>query len=262
MIGIMTAVYKNVSNLLNDFVSPGDVYHKIHKLRLGRTISVLLDEQPISGKLLEIGTSHVIPLVLKELVPKLQVHVTEFDLSKSEKGKITFTHGENSRTCPVYRINLETTPIPVEDETFDYVLCSEVLEHMEQDPMFMMSEINRVLKPGGTLLLTTPNILSSHAITKMLRGEDPYFYMQYRKAGTLDRHNYEYSINTVSQVLKASGFSGKGWTEDTFGVPVMADITKLLSHGFEIRNVGDNIFCVAKKVGPVVDRYPSVLYLD
>jgi len=262
MISTMATVYKNVSDLLGELISSDDAYHKTHKRRLGRTISVLLDEQPTSGKLLETGTSHVFPLALKELVPKLQVHVTEFDLSKSEKGKITFTHGERSRTCPVYRINLETTPIPAEDETFDYVLCSEVIEHMEQDPMFMMSEINRVLKPGGILLLTTPNILSSHAITKMLRGEDPYFYMQYRKAGTLDRHNYEYSLNTISQVLKASGFSGRGWTEDTFGAPAMESVAKLLSHGFEIRNVGDNIFCVAKKVGPVVDRYPGVLYSD
>lgn len=248
---------------LLDKLSPNDnPYLATHKKRMGRTLSVLLDESPTKGKLLEIGTSSVVPLALKELVPNLVVHVTEYDLSKPEKGKTTLTLGEYTRTCPVYRVNIETTPLPAEDETFDYILCSEVIEHMEQDPMFMMSEINRVMKPGGVLVLTTPNILSSHAITKMLRGEDPYFYMQYRKAGTLDRHNYEYSINTVSKVLKASGFSGKGWTEDTFGAPTVGDVAKLLSFGFEIRNVGDNIFCVAKKVGPVVDRFPSVLYSD
>lgn len=258
----MNKVYSNVSSVLDELILQDDVYHRTHRLRLGRTISVLLDEQPVKGKLLETGTSPVIPLALKELVPNLQVHVTEFDLSKPQKGKTTFTIGESSRTCPTYRVNLEKDVIPVEDESFDYVLCSEVIEHMEQDPMFMMSEINRVLKPGGVLVLTTPNILSSRAITRMLRGDDPYFYMQYRKAGTLDRHNYEYTLGSVSQVLKASGFKGKGWTEDTFGKPALEDVNKLISFGYNIMHFGDNIFCVAKKVGPVVDRYPKVIYSD
>jgi len=250
-----------VSKVLDELILRTDMYHKTHRKRLERTLQVLLELTP-EGKLLETGTSAVIPLALKVLTPKLQVHLTEFDLTKSEKGKISFSIGEHSRTCPVYRINLETTPIPVEDETFDYVLCSEVIEHMEQDPMFMMSEINRVLKPNGVLLLTTPNVLSSHGISRMLRGEEPYFYMQYRKAGTLDRHNYEYSLGTISRVLKASGFEGKGWTEDTFGQPELTQVNKLLSFGFNISHYGDNIFCVARKVGPVVDRHPSVIYSD
>lgn len=250
-----------VAEVLDELIDRRDTYHRTHRKRLERTLSVLLELEP-QGKLLETGTSSVIPLALKELVPDLHVHLTEFDLAKPQKGRISFSIGEHSRTCPVYRVNLETTPLPVEDETFDYVLCSEVIEHMEQDPMFMMSEINRVLKPGGTLLLTTPNVLSSHGITKMLRGEDPYFYMQYRKAGTLDRHNYEYSLRTISQVLKASGFEGKGWTEDTFGQPELGQINKLISSGFNIEHYGDNIFCVAKKIGPVVDRHPRVIYSD
>lgn len=258
----MNAIYSNVSDLLDELIDADDSYHNTHRKRLGRTLSVLLDEQPLGGKLLELGTSHVIPLALKEFVPKLQVHVTEFDLSKPEVGKKNFSHGERKRSCPVYRINLETTPIPVEDETFDFVLCTEVLEHMEQDPMFMLAEINRVLKPGGTLVLTTPNVVSSHGINAMLRNREPYFYMQYRLSGSMDRHNYEYSLATVSEVLRAAGFKGKGWTEDTFSEPSMDIVLKLRSVGFPLEHVGDNIFCVSKKDGPVVDRYPSVIYVD
>lgn len=258
----MNSVYSNVSSLLDELIDRRDVYHRTHRQRLGRTLSVLLDENPTKGKLLEMGTSHVFPLVLKELVPNLQVHVTEYDLAKPVKGKKSFAHGEYSRTCPVYRVNLETTPIPVEDETFDYVVCTEVIEHMEQDPMFMMSEINRVLKPEGVLVLTTPNILSSHGISKMLRGEEPYFYMTYRKDGSLDRHNYEYSVKSLIEVLKASGFKGRVWTEDTFSQPNTEDVLKLISYGYNLSNYGDNIFSVSKKIGPVVDRIPSVIYSD
>ena len=257
-----TSVYKNVYELYDKIVPSDDSYHKTHRKRLGRTISVLLDEQPTEGTLLEVGTGAVVPLILKELTPKLKVHVTQFDLDKAEKGKANLTLGEYSRTCPTYRVNIEKTPLPVEDETFDYVLCCEVLEHMEQDPMFMLSELNRVLKPGGTIILTTPNVVSSRGISAMLNNREPYFYMQYRNPGSTDRHNYEYSLATVSQVMKAAGFKGRGWTEDTFAEPMSKGVLQLRALGYELPHVGDNIFSVATKAGPVVDRYPNVIYVD
>lgn len=47
-------------------------------------------------------------------------------------------------------------PLPFDSESFDLIWCSEVIEHL-QDPAFVMSELRRVTKPGGTLVLTTPN---------------------------------------------------------------------------------------------------------
>jgi len=258
----MLTVYKNVEELLRELTSADNPYHQTHLKRYGRTLSVLLDEQPTEGKLLEIGTSYIIPIALKELVPNLQVHVTDYDLSKPIKGTLTITNGERVRKVPVYRLNVETTAFPVDDETFDYVLCSEVIEHMEQDPMFMMAEINRVMKPGGTLILTTPNVTSARGITEVLHNREPYFYMQYRKAGTLDRHNYEYSLSSISQVMKASGFTGTGWTENTFSLQDERDVLRLRAMGYPLAHVGDNIFCVAEKSGPVVNRYPPAIYVD
>ncbi|MGC1242582.1 MAG: class I SAM-dependent methyltransferase [Chryseosolibacter sp.] len=42
------------------------------------------------------------------------------------------------------------------DNTYDLVVSFQVIEHIEEDGLFLQ-EINRVLKPGGTALLTTPN---------------------------------------------------------------------------------------------------------
>lgn len=42
------------------------------------------------------------------------------------------------------------------DSTFDVVLCTEVIEHMTS-PEILVSEMKRVLKPGGQLILSTPN---------------------------------------------------------------------------------------------------------
>jgi SAM-dependent methyltransferase len=46
-------------------------------------------------------------------------------------------------------------PLPLEDAEFDLVLCAETIEHV-RDVQLFLSEIRRVLRPGGTLALTTP----------------------------------------------------------------------------------------------------------
>jgi hypothetical protein len=125
-----------------------------------------------------------------------------------------------------------------------------------------MSEINRVLKPDGLLVLTTPNATSSRAIHKILRGIEPYFYMQYRHKPSLYRHNYEYSVYSLTKVLQSAGFDGKVWTEDSFEDPILDDVEKLRDLGYSLSHIGDNIFVVARKIGPVVNRYPAVIYAD
>ena len=60
--------------------------------------------------------------------------------------------------CDVDLFDAEKDRFPYEDAYFDTVLCCELIEHLPNDPMYMMAEINRILKPGGHLVLTTPNI--------------------------------------------------------------------------------------------------------
>jgi 2-polyprenyl-3-methyl-5-hydroxy-6-metoxy-1,4-benzoquinol methylase len=57
--------------------------------------------------------------------------------------------------------------IDVRSETFDVVLCSEVLEHVPY-PIETIKELSRILKPGGTLILTAPS--------NCLRHMDPFFF--------------------------------------------------------------------------------------
>jgi SAM-dependent methyltransferase len=46
-------------------------------------------------------------------------------------------------------------PLPLDDASFDLVLCAETIEHV-RDVQLFLSEMRRVLRPGATLALTTP----------------------------------------------------------------------------------------------------------
>jgi len=55
----------------------------------------------------------------------------------------------------------DITSIPVPDQSFDTILCVEVLEHIP-DPMKAIQEFARIIKPGGVLVLTAPFCSLTH----------------------------------------------------------------------------------------------------
>jgi ubiquinone/menaquinone biosynthesis C-methylase UbiE len=72
--------------------------------------------------------------------------------------------------------------IPVPDASFDAVLCSEVLEHIP-NPVAAIKEFARVLKPGGTLLLTAPFCSLTHfAPYHFASGLNRYWYEEHLPA--------------------------------------------------------------------------------
>ena len=64
--------------------------------------------------------------------------------------------------------------LPFRDATFDVVVIDEVVEHLV-DTDSIMSEIHRVLKPGGQLVLSTPNLASWFNRLAMLLGFQPAY---------------------------------------------------------------------------------------
>jgi SAM-dependent methyltransferase len=103
-----------------------------------------------------------------------------------------------------HNANLEFATLPFETNTFDIVLFCEVLEHLTLDPLHAMLELKRVLKPGGRLVLTTPNAARLENVSAFIEGRN--VYDQYSKYGVYGRHNREYTRHELSQLLTHCGF--------------------------------------------------------
>lgn len=127
--------------------------------------------------------------------------------------------GANGRThrLPTANCNIETQRWPYPDQSFDAAVCTEVLEHMMFDPVFVMNEMSRVLKPGGFCLITTPNTTSDSCLTFLVNGMQPgflRFYATYPLRGgkrDLDTvaamgHFHEYTRADLECLAAATGF--------------------------------------------------------
>jgi glycosyltransferase involved in cell wall biosynthesis/SAM-dependent methyltransferase len=180
---------------------------------------------------------------------------------------VTSAAGETFE-CDVDLFDAEKDPFPYADGAFATVLCCELIEHLPADPMHLMAEVNRILRPGGHLVLTTPNIASLASISAVLQGYHPgvfHSYIRPRESGEVEaRHNREYTTREIELLLENSGFSVTRLETGPFRrrpQPELGWVLHLLERyqlSTELR--GEGIFAVGRKTGPVRERYPGWLY--
>jgi glycosyltransferase involved in cell wall biosynthesis/SAM-dependent methyltransferase len=171
-------------------------------------------------------------------------------------------------TCEVDLFDAERDPFPYPPDHFSTVLCCELIEHLPTDPMHTMAEINRILKPGGHVVVTTPNIAGLRAIAAAMEGYHPGFFPAYLRPETLakgdSRHNREYAPNEIHMLLTGSGFEVVLLETGPFRDrprPEVLWVERLLEQlSLDTKLRGDGIYAVGRKSGPVRERYPEWLY--
>jgi len=155
---------------------------------------------------LEVGLHHgIVAFLLKRKFRLKKLYALEHPttckrftkkyLAKLEKERIIL------RACDLHSENL-----PWPKNFFDFIVFSEIMEHLiPADLPFVIREIRRVLKKGGKLLVTTPNIASLLKRVNLLFGKNPNEFdlrMHFDTYG----HIREYTMGEVVNVLQEGGF--------------------------------------------------------
>ncbi|HQE93624.1 MAG TPA: class I SAM-dependent methyltransferase [Anaerolineae bacterium] len=152
--------------------------------RRGKEVSrAMQSHQPHAINLLDVGVADglMIP-VLQEAWPGLKIIGLELSWE-------LLRLGDSMRFVPLLA---DATELPFADESFDVVSAAAVIEHINQ-PLKMLRDVYRVLRPGGICIVTTPN---------------PLFEWIAARVGRLpeDQHRYTFSLPFLRRVMEQGGF--------------------------------------------------------
>jgi SAM-dependent methyltransferase len=249
-------------------------YLKPHMRRFAKTVNLLQRISAPGMRLIDIGSYGSLVPVFKDILGLEQITITEpccADKPLSEESYLA-----NARNGARYAFHVDRFDVegyfPYRDGEFDIVIFTEVLEHLGLDPVGTLEEINRITRPGGWLLVSTPNCASAKSVIKILRGGNPNFYPVYTRQPSRDRHNREYVPWEVRQLLTLCGYEIEFFeTADVYDEPANTilrmvkralRIGKFLSLGLiQSADRGDTIFALARKTAGIQERYPSFLYV-
>jgi 2-polyprenyl-3-methyl-5-hydroxy-6-metoxy-1,4-benzoquinol methylase len=97
--------------------------------------------------------------------------------------------------------DVETMELPFQHESFDVVLCGDLVEHL-RDPDRFLARVRPFLRPTGRLVLSTPNVANWAMRLSLLGGR-----WQYTDRGILDRtHAYLFTRRTLVEAVQRAGY--------------------------------------------------------
>lgn len=164
---------------------------------------LLLDAIPHGGRVLDAGCSA--GYLAERLVERgSSVVGLELDPEAAERARAV---------CDEVLVgDVETMELPFEPGSFDAVVCGDLIEHL-RDPGAYLARVRPLLRPGGRLALTTPNVANWTIRAQLLFGR-----FRYTERGILDAtHTHLFTRSTLVDCVEQAGYRVDGID---FTVPV------------------------------------------
>jgi 2-polyprenyl-3-methyl-5-hydroxy-6-metoxy-1,4-benzoquinol methylase len=109
----------------------------------------------------------------------------------------------------ITKTDLNADPLPYPDSSFELVTSTEVIEHLE-NPRRFFREIARILKPGGTAIISTPNVLNVKSRIKYL-GTGFFNLFEPLPLFSSEKYSANSHISPVSYFYMAHGLDAAGF---------------------------------------------------
>lgn len=179
-------------------------YVRYHRYRLAYDLMMVHQWANPPALILEVGSA---PFILTLALNKMGYKVVGIDIDPDR-----FSHFIANYKLDVRKLDIERTPLPFPDETFDLILFNEVFEHLRINPIITMTQMRRLLKSQGNLFLSTPNLRSLRGIWMLFfhhKGGHVTtgIYEEYKKLELFGHmgHVREYTAKEVSTFLARIG---------------------------------------------------------
>lgn len=140
--------------------------HKNEEVLLSNKIAEMLRQfARADHKLLEIGCSNGNYAIDRaERLGINEVYGVDVGVKRLEQAK--------GKMLSVYECNIEKETLPFENDSFDILICNQVLEHLKEIH-HVMNECHRVLRKDGLLLVSVPNLAALHNRLLLVVGKQP-----------------------------------------------------------------------------------------
>jgi SAM-dependent methyltransferase len=165
-----------------------------------------LSEAGRGDKVLDVGCGN--GSVLLDIIQRRGVQVHGIDIGQGLLAK-----AKQNGYVEASQLDVSTQRLPYDDGEFAFAFCGECIEHIV-DTDHLLCEINRVLKPGGRLVLTFPNICTPIGIAMLLVGYPPMFGARYRSG-----HVRDFTCRTMKIAFKNCGFKVRRMKGSDFFFP-------------------------------------------
>jgi SAM-dependent methyltransferase len=172
----------------------------MHERRYAALLDVVRRVSPPEPRILDVGAADEATLLRG--LPGATVDTLGFDDER-------FPPREGERHVRFDLKEAEHRATWPELEPYDLVVCAEVIEHVPVAPQHVVAFLASTLRPGGWLVLQTPNAARIANRVRLLAGKNPFEPL--REDSTSPGHFREYTVDELLDLARGAGLEVGGW---------------------------------------------------
>ncbi|MBC7853005.1 MAG: methyltransferase domain-containing protein [Pirellulaceae bacterium] len=228
--------------------------------------SLLICGEELAGPTLDVASGNgILYPLLKRCVPSL----LPYSIAELRAHPVEIEGQE----IPCYSFECEKSTLPLADASQGCVLFCDTIEHLIVDPVWPILEFNRVLQPGGKLVITTPNAAGVSRAARIFYGLSGATENDIKPAAIYQRHNREWTVDDLVRLADCCGFGKCVVTTHSHLITPAEDELLQSAHQLGLlarpkSYFGPEIFLMAEKTAernldmevPRDQRWPTFLY--